>query len=116
MLRSPCYSRSLYQGGTNETKRTCNQTAASNPDCSGAGRGHVARGPAPAAVKRPGRVLRQTAVEPGAVAGSLSGGCGGLAAIAPVRARSSGRTPCPGSRAASVWREIGAGPGSGLTH
>lgn len=47
-------------------------------------RGRAAREPVIAAIKRPERVLRQSAVEPGATAVLLSGGSAELAATAAI--------------------------------
>ncbi|KAJ1058398.1 hypothetical protein K5549_021965 [Capra hircus] len=61
--------------------------------------------------------MRQSAVEPGATAVSLSGGSAELAANAAISPGSSVRSRFFGSGTASVWREseAGTGPGSGPT-
>lgn len=79
--------------------------------------GQAARQPVIAAIERPERVLRQSAVEPGATAVLLSGGSAELAANAAISPGSSVRSRFFGSGTASVWREseAGTGPGSGPT-
>ena len=80
-------------------------------------RGQPAREPVIAAIQRPERVLRQSAVEPGATAVSLSGGSAELAATAAISPGSWVRSRFRGSGTAGGWREseAGAGPGSGPT-